>query len=55
LKGGDCSVGCVDKTDGNRLTTKQTRQITRVGGVGSTNYPLSKVPAGTASRSIDVG
>lgn len=31
--------------DGNRLTTKQTRQITRVGAVGCTNYPLSKVPA----------
>ena len=35
-------------SDGNHLITKQTRQITRVGSVGYTNYPLNKIPAGTA-------
>ena len=38
---------CACETDGNRLTTKQTRQITRVGAVGSTNYALNKIQAGT--------
>jgi len=37
---------CACETDGNRLTTKQTRQITRVGAVGSTNYALNKIQAG---------
>jgi len=42
----------VNKADGDRLITKQTRQITRVGAVGCTNYSLNNAQAGN-SRSAD--